>query len=168
MTLVCLPTYNGDLQYVLHWNDTQQVCVHRDRQLIMLLAAHKHTHHGCLQEVSSWEPRGDRCVKTTYWFHSVLLWCCFVSNSAEKKKKKQTTHNTLDLICSAYCWCIFYKSLGKTPCSMTLKSNLALQGLRAHVKSKATLGVGIKNWVASRIKQTERCAQLLNWRNGIF
>lgn len=33
----------------------------------------------------------------------------------------------------------------KTPCSSTLKSNLALPGLKAHVKLKTTVCGGMKN-----------------------
>lgn len=44
----------------------------------------------------------------------------------------------------------------KTPCSSTLKSNLALPGLKAHVKLKTTVGGGIKNWVDPCINQVER------------
>lgn len=39
----------------------------------------------------------------------------------------------------------FLQVTPKTPCSSTLKSNLALLGLKAYVKLKATLGVGMKN-----------------------
>lgn len=50
----------------------------------------------------------------------------------------------------------------KTPCTSTLKSNVALSGLKAHVKLKATLGVGMKNVVALYINQVERVEQHLD------
>lgn len=150
--------YTGDL-HVCCTENTHNRLVTRGMQLITPSHTHKHTHHHCLQEVSSWDPRGDRCVKTTYWFRSSLLWCCFVLLPLKK-----TTRS--DLLCILLMH--FSQVTLKTPCSLTLKSNLALPGLKAHVKLKATLGVGMKNWVAPYINQVERSTQHLDRRNGIF
>lgn len=118
-----------------------------------LTALHTQTHTllYCRWGVSSWDPWGDTCVKTTYWF------CSSVALFLYPK--------TTDLVSSGYYWCIFHK---KHHVPSTLKSHLALQGLKAHVKLKATLGVGIKNWVASCSNQVEHSTQHLDRRMGSF
>lgn len=65
---------------------------------------------------------------------TVVLLCSFT----QRKKKKGS-----DLLCILLMH--FSQVTVETPCSSTLKSNLALPGLKVHVKLKATLGMGMKN-----------------------
>lgn len=132
------PPFGTHTQYIY---DTPAILfsyVQHNRHAINHTVAHPqtHTHHHCLREVSSWEPRGDRCVKTTHWFHSSLPWCCLVLWC----KKKNNNNTGSDLLCILLMH--FSRVTLQTPCSLTLKSNLALPGLKAHVKLKATLGHG--------------------------
>lgn len=139
------PTHT--LSCLQHWKQqTTNPCKRRN-------SSHYHNadRRGCfLQEASSRGPRRDRRVKTTYWFQSRLLRRCFVS-----LRKKRNTESDLFRIALMR----FSRVTPKTPCSSTLKSNLALPGLKAHVKLKATLGVGMKNLVDPYISQVECCTQ---------
>lgn len=89
--------------------------------------------------------------------------CCGVALFLYPKKTRYIGSDSLCILLMH-----FSQVTLKTPCTLTLKSNLALSGLKAHVKLKATLGVGMKNLVAPYINRVERCTQHLDRRNGIF
>lgn len=146
---------------MLHWKYTQQT---RDnRHVINQGTAHPQSHTSSVPAGSVLLRllRRQLCqnnVLVSLLFAVVLL-CFFYP-----KKKQNNTES--DLLCILLMH--FSQVTLKTPCSSTLKSNLALAGLKAHVKLKATLGVGMKNWVAPYINQVEHSTQHLDRRNGIF
>lgn len=150
----------------LHVGSIENTHRHRDIQLITSSHSHKHTHiitacGRCLPRPLRWQMCQNSILVSLLF--AVVLLCSFTVHWIKKKQKKNTGSDLLRILLMH-----FSRVTLKTPCSSTLKSNLALPGLKAHVKLKATLGVGMKNWVAPYINQVERCTQHLDRRNGIF
>lgn len=85
------------------WKYTQRLRMTRDMQLITPLHAHKHIIAAC----GRCPPETPEVTNVSKQHIGFAPLCCGVALFFYPKK------NMLDLICSAYCWCIFHELLWK-------------------------------------------------------
>lgn len=130
---------------VLHWKYTQRTCDKRCANNHTITHPLIHTPSVPVGGVLLRPLRRQMCQNNTLvsLLFAVVLLCSYTLKNTES-----------DLLCIMLMH--FSQAELKTPCSSTLKSNLALPGLKAHVKLKTTVGGGMKNWVDPCINQVER------------